>query len=64
MFESAERLGGVGDGGPDRGVVGHVREDRVEVGALLGGLEPFVPVQHGDPGAASGQQPGRGQSDA
>ena len=59
--EPAHRAGGFGDGGPDRGIVGHVGDDRVKVGAFGVGLDS---VQHGDVGAAGGKQPGRGQADA
>ena len=41
--EPAHRAGGLGDGGADCGVVGHVGHDRVKVGAFLRGLEPFHP---------------------
>ncbi len=57
-----QRAGGLGDGGTDGGVVGHVRDDRVQVVGRAGlGLGA---VEHGDAGAAGGEQPGGGQADA
>jgi hypothetical protein len=58
--EPAQGPPGLGDGGTDRGVVGHVGQDRVEVGAFA--VHPN-PIQYGHAGAAVGQQAGRGQAD-
>ena len=57
------RAPGLGDGGTNHGVVGHVGRDRVEVGSFPVRLDPFFPVQHGHASAAGGQQSGRGQAD-
>jgi len=60
QFTLAECLPGLGDGGANRVVVGHVGDERVKVGALRVRLDP---VQRGDAGTAGGQQPGGGQAD-
>ncbi len=57
--EAAERLGGLGDRGPDRVVVGHVGADAGQRGGHL-----RVEVEAGDAGAATGQQRRGGQADA
>jgi hypothetical protein len=59
--EPAQGPSGLGDGGADRGVVGHVGDDRVEVGAFTVTLDP---VEHGHAGAPAGQQAGRSQADS
>ena len=58
--ECSDGLPGFRDRRPDRGVVGHVGDDRVQAAGVLG----FDPVQHGHAGAAGGQQSGGGQPDA
>ena len=52
---TAERAGGLGHGGPDRGVAGDVGGHRVDVRCLLAGCDLGLdPVRRGHPGAAGG----------